>query len=531
MSTDLVFGSVPALYREIYDIVCPNQEHVDREIFVQMLLKTSLPKQVIMQIWEAVDSNQGSLNRNGLYKALALTALAQQGKAINEKLLETYSGQELPKPSLGDLSDLKIMSQRVRRDQNPNVLAFSYNDLCELDTVKVELVPEKKGLILKHVEYEVTSQRCKATVLRRYNDFIALYELLMLRYPYRIIPRLPPKKMMGASREFIEHRRKCLRRFINIVARHPQIHDDKLVKFFLSFNGSDTQYKIKEHFRGVPDEFMTSNLASKAKDLVPMDTQTQLSNSKEHIRVLYNSVLKMKDIAERMVQRAVGFASDMAQFGRELSSMSNDSTPVSSWATGTNDTWHYLQKGFKHLSVEYAVLSDKSTVEAVDEEEGLVERLSFFLDLLNAYKDLCDRHEKGVLNDHQRAIQKMGQYKKKKQQATVQGSVETGTVEQLEQRILEQEGQIANMENRNYFSLHCLQMETQLIHANLDIFFEVFTTMTDVQAKAHSELAFVWTEIKPIVQSLTSKYSSNLSSPTRTSPVGSPMNSHPGITV
>ena len=49
-----------------------------------------------------------------------------------------------------------------------------------------------------------------------------------------------------------------------------------------------------------------------------MDTQIQLSNSKEHIKILYNSVLKMKEIAERMVQRAVGFASDMAQFGREL---------------------------------------------------------------------------------------------------------------------------------------------------------------------------------------------------------------------
>ena len=33
------------------------------------------------------------MTRNGLYKALALTALAQQGKAINDKLLETFSGQ------------------------------------------------------------------------------------------------------------------------------------------------------------------------------------------------------------------------------------------------------------------------------------------------------------------------------------------------------------------------------------------------------------------------------------------------------
>ncbi len=32
-------------------------------------------------------------------------------------------------------------------------------------------------------------------------------------------------------------------------------------------------------------------------------------------------------------------------------------------------------------------------------------------------QDLCERHEKGVLNDHQRALQKMGQYKKKKMTA------------------------------------------------------------------------------------------------------------------
>ncbi|XP_067671895.1 sorting nexin-8-like [Haliotis asinina] len=532
MSADLVSGSVPPLYREVYEIVCPNQEHVDRELFVQMMVKSSLPKQTIMQIWDAVDRNQGSLSRNGLYKALALTALAQQGKAINEKFLDSFSGQELPKPTLGDLSDLKALSVKMRRERNPNVLGFNYNELCNLDIVKVELVPEKKGLILKHVEYEVTSQRYKTTVLRRYNDFLAYHELLMLRFPYRLVPRLPPKKMMGANREFIEHRRKCLRRFLNIVSRHPHMHDDKLTKFFLTFNGTDTQHKIKEHFRGIPDEFMTSNLASKAKDLVPMDTQVQLSNSKEHIRLLFNSVSKMKDIGERMVQRSAEFASDMLQFGRELSSLSNDATPVTAWATGNNDTWHHLKKGFKHLSVEYASLSDKATVKAVDEEEGVVEKLSLFMDLLTAYRDLCERHEKGVLNDHQRAIQKMGQYKKKKMSATVQGP-ETGAVEQLEQKILEQEGQIANMENRNYYSLHCLQMETQLIHANLDIFYETLQSMTDVEAKAHAELAAVWSEVRPIIEGLYAslKDSSRPSSPTRTSPIGSPMNNHPGISV
>lgn len=54
------------------------------------------------------------------------------------------------------------------------------------------------------------------------------------------------------------------------------------------------------------------------QDLVPMDTQTQLGNSKEHVRIVYNSVCKLKDIAERMVTRATNYACDMLQFGQEL---------------------------------------------------------------------------------------------------------------------------------------------------------------------------------------------------------------------
>jgi len=36
-------------------------------------------------------------------------------------------------------------------------------------------------------------------VLRRYSDFVALQDVLLLRYPYRAIPRLPPKKVIGAE--------------------------------------------------------------------------------------------------------------------------------------------------------------------------------------------------------------------------------------------------------------------------------------------------------------------------------------------
>ena len=44
------------------------------------------------------------------------------------------------------------------------------------------------------------------------------------------------------------------------------------------------------------------------------------------------------------------------------------------------------------------------------------------------------------------------------------------------------------MENRNYFSLHCVQLETQLVHANLEGLYIALAIMATVEGKAHSEV-------------------------------------------
>ena len=41
---------------------------------------------------------------------------------------------------------------------NPLLLSLTLQELLARDAVQVELIPEKKGLFLKHVEYEVSSQ-------------------------------------------------------------------------------------------------------------------------------------------------------------------------------------------------------------------------------------------------------------------------------------------------------------------------------------------------------------------------------------
>ena len=68
-----------------------------------------------------------------------------------------------------------------------------------------------------------------------------------------------------ADREFIEGRRRALKRFINLVARHPPFSEDVLLKLFLSFSGSDVQHKLKEAAQCVGDEFMNCKLAARAK--------------------------------------------------------------------------------------------------------------------------------------------------------------------------------------------------------------------------------------------------------------------------
>ncbi len=107
-------GSVPGYYREVFVSMCPSgssgregsSSRVPREIWLKCATTASLPQTTLnqvclhthyildplcpLQIWTLCDSGEiGSLNRDGLYKSLALLAIAQQGKAVDKSSLST----------------------------------------------------------------------------------------------------------------------------------------------------------------------------------------------------------------------------------------------------------------------------------------------------------------------------------------------------------------------------------------------------------------------------------------------------------
>ncbi|XP_075421714.1 sorting nexin-8 isoform X3 [Ascaphus truei] len=402
---------------------------------------------------------------------------------------------DLPRPQLSESKDPDSCAMQLARG-TALMLAHTLQELLGHDTVQVELIPEKKGLFLKHVEYEVSSQRFKSSVYRRYNDFVVFQEMLLQKYPYRMVPALPPKRMLGADREFIESRRRALKRFVSLVARHPSFWDDLLVKMFLTYNGQDVQNKMRESIRGAGDEYMICKLSAQAKDFLPADIQVQFAASRELIRNIFNSFYKLRDRAERIAARAIDNATDLLGFGKELSALGSDTTPLPSWAALDHSTWGALKQALKGLSVEFALLADKAAQQGKQEEIDVVEKLNLFLDLLQAYKDLCERHEKGVLHKHQKALHKYSLMKKQMMNATVQNK-ETESVEQLESRIVEQENAIMIMELRNYFALYCLHQETQLIHIYLPLTSHILGAFVNSQIQGHKEMNQVWNELKP----------------------------------
>ena len=79
----------------------------------------------------------------------------------------------------------------------------------------------------------------------------------------------------------------------------------------------------------------------------------------------------------------------------------------------------------------------------------------------------------------------------KKRQIAAQAKGQDQAVDQLESKIVEQETDISNMENRNFYSLHCLQLETQLVHANMKMLAIILQKMVSSQVLGHREVRYL----------------------------------------
>ncbi|XP_063063850.1 sorting nexin-8 [Engraulis encrasicolus] len=354
-------------------------------------------------------------------------------------------------------------------------------DLLQPDVVKVETVPEKKGILfLKHVEYKIISQHFILPVSRRYSDFDVFHVLLMQRFIYRMVPSLPPKRMLKgvlhpkSKGDFIESRRRELQRFMTLVLRHPIISGDELLKVFMTASSADVQVKLRETFKRIGDEYITCPMSTIVKRFMPDDIKTQTEANREFICRILRSFHKLRNVTERMSQRSRENSSDLIMFGKDLRALGLEKAHPPQ-VDAAAPSWKRHRQSIHGLSEEIQVLADRAALKDEKGDDEVVERLNMFLDLLQSYKDLCDRHQSGVLLEHQRALQRRPEPLAE-------------LLEQPESRLSQQENAIVTMELRSYFSLFCLHQETQLIFTHLPLSTNILGAFIQSQIQGHKEV-------------------------------------------
>ena len=274
---------------------------------------------------------------------------------------------------------------------------LSLKELLNIDRISVEILPEKKGYIKRHVEYDVHSSRFKSQVVRRYSDFHAFYEVLSWRFPNRILPPLPPQKLSafvkGTDSNFAESRRKGLLRWLVTISAHPVMSPDPALEFFLSRIVDDLATAIRDQFRSLPDEFVTGPLGQNPFQL---DCSSQLENvNKVPVESLIKSLDQIIQTLEKTSQFSHGKKEDFVQVSKDLNTVGH--------TQGKSPVLGFNWAGSKDLMAK--ITSDLAKIGSAWSELGteydllVLEPFKQLKDVLQGFKELIERNaSEKVLN-------------------------------------------------------------------------------------------------------------------------------------
>ncbi|KAG8868226.1 Vacuolar protein sorting-associated protein 5 [Serendipita sp. 405] len=134
--------------------------------------------------------------------------------------------------------------------------------------------PQKVGdPISAHIIYTVQTTTTNPTykkqmfsVLRRYSDFVWLYDALCANNPGVIVPPIPEKNSLGRFQDaFVEARRLALNKCIQKMANHPGLCNDKDLQLFLESDNFalDIKHRKAEENTGLLSILSTSIASSK----------------------------------------------------------------------------------------------------------------------------------------------------------------------------------------------------------------------------------------------------------------------------
>ncbi|TFY80322.1 hypothetical protein EWM64_g3691 [Hericium alpestre] len=331
-------ATVPAVYHTAFAAVDPTNSGETSVNSLSRVLSTSgLPAGTVDKIVNIV-SSRPRVSKLEFFVALALVALAQSGKDVSVEQVAALAQQNtLPEPQL-DLAELTAAPSTfayTRQSSTTNTLRPSTNAYASVDPwaargstdatgtttngasssvagngfprdwwkrqdkVVVNFLGQQGFILNRYMMYEIVTDRA-APVSRRYSEFVFLWDVLVRRYPFRLLPQLPPKRL-GPDESFLEQRRKGLQRFLNFIINHPVIREDALLAVFLTEPSFETWRKQSPI--SYDEESVSKRIDHIEEMTIPSDLEEKLAHVKGKLGPQIEAWQKISILAERIIRK------------------------------------------------------------------------------------------------------------------------------------------------------------------------------------------------------------------------------------
>ncbi|KAF9240678.1 hypothetical protein BU15DRAFT_87572 [Melanogaster broomeanus] len=207
-SSVIADAAVPETYTRAFAAVdVTNSGEVSVSALSRVLATSLLPAATVDKIVNLV-SSKPRVSRLEFFVALALVALAQSGKGGTPAFSSPYSTYKQntirsPVPPYASEDPWNVPRYGITPGV-PSTINGASSTLAgsglpkdwwkKQESVDVTIEGQHGFILNRYTVYEVTTERGPA-IHRRYSEFAFLWDCLVRRYPFRLLPVLPPKRV------------------------------------------------------------------------------------------------------------------------------------------------------------------------------------------------------------------------------------------------------------------------------------------------------------------------------------------------
>ncbi|KAK4520835.1 60S ribosomal protein L34B [Mucor velutinosus] len=335
----------------------------------------------------------------------------------------------------------------------------SYQWFLDLDQITVT-VAEKEGFLFTHINYWVHSNQRQTSVRRRYSDFYWFWETLLKRYPFRVIPNLPPKKISGKDKAFLEKRCQGLSRFINCIVRHPVLKNDEEVITFLTEQTEFLAWR-RAKLPNLEEEFVRVNpQTEELETFIPKDLDSRIEQIKSSLPSSIEKYDTLCSVMEKTIRLKEARAIEMRLYNdtlKELRDVEHQCFVPNCQACGQ------VVRGYENVGTYLS--NDSSIIEAETASAitGVLENLKRHRDISGSFLEMLDRKSKLDANQISALYKKIAANTARVNQNRGVPGLES-EVERLDTTIKADTEKMIYQQRRDTYIRYCLASELSYLH-------------------------------------------------------------------